>query len=542
MRTIAYALLAGLVVLSNHRSAKADSSAASLVKEIAPLIGEDTYGLMRIDATKITGENAIRSLLSVAPALERLFDAPMKNFRASAAKPASVPQINDPSDYFKELVTRFKAVGGVDLILIFSAGEMPNASVFVVPLRSGSDDDGLKQILQELLGNGVAVEKKGNALVAGQRPVLARFIKEKPDARPELAPALEAAGGGVVQVLLLPTEDQRRVMEEVVPLNRGLSEFPAKDLARGVRWGALGIDLSEKPLIRVSVQAKDAGSATRLNLLAQLGLTLLGRVKVAGHDRPLSEANEAAFQAVRTILSPKLTGDRLIVAINDFEALKAITALTALNTERVEGAASSRSAANMKQILLALHKYASAQKHMAFPPQAIRSKDGKPLLSWRVAVLPWLNQNELYKQFHLDEPWDSEHNKALIESMPDVFRSPQIQVRRRGITTYLVPVGKEVAFTGEATGRRLPSEFPDGTANTIFLLDVSDEKGVIWTKPDDLQVDLSDPKKGIIGHYPDFFLVALTDGSVRPVRKSVSNATLKAAFTVAGGDTLGTDW
>ncbi len=78
---------------------------------------------------------------------------------------------------------------------------------------------------------------------------------------------------------------------------------------------------------------------------------------------------------------------------------------------------------NLKQIGLAMHNYEST--FGTFPPAYIADKaTGKPLLSWRVAILPFLEQDALYKQFHLDEPWDSAHNKTLIARMPPVYRSP----------------------------------------------------------------------------------------------------------------------
>ena len=76
---------------------------------------------------------------------------------------------------------------------------------------------------------------------------------------------------------------------------------------------------------------------------------------------------------------------------------------------------------NLKQIGLALHNFRSANDHF---PADIRGKDGKPLLSWRVAILPFIEQQALFNEFHLDEPWDSTHNKTLIEHMPATSRCP----------------------------------------------------------------------------------------------------------------------
>src|SRR5262245_56693586 len=74
---------------------------------------------------------------------------------------------------------------------------------------------------------------------------------------------------------------------------------------------------------------------------------------------------------------------------------------------------------NLKQIGVAMHTY--HDKHRSFPAAAIYGKDGKALLSWRVALLPYLGLEALYKEFKLDEPWDSAHNKRLLEKMPAVY-------------------------------------------------------------------------------------------------------------------------
>lgn len=120
--------------------------------------------------------------------------------------------------------------------------------------------------------------------------------------------------------------------------------------------------------------------------------------------------------------------------------------------------------------------------------------------------------------------------------MPKVYRSPKIKDERPGLTTYLVPINKAFAFTGTPKGLKLPSDFPDGTSQTILMVDVADEAGVIWTKPDDLVVNDKDPWKGLLGHYPNYVLVGMADGSVQRVGKKVPASGLWALFTTAGND------
>jgi hypothetical protein len=339
----------------------------------------------------------------------------------------------------------------------------------------------------------------------------------------------------------VPSEDHRRVIREVVPISPGLSGIPAKTLADGFVWAALALDVEPKPSLKLTVQSADAEAAKKLAGLAQSGLDLLGRQVFYGETKSLREAMRAQFDAAAAALKPDVNESRLTVTISDSAVHQAIASLIGSALDRIGSPVQSVSGQNMQRILIGLWSYADAHQHH-LPPTAIRSSDGKPLLSWRVAILPFIGERALYQQFKLDEPWDSEHNKKLIDKMPAIYQSPKVKDKRPGLTTYLVPVGREVAFTGEATGRIMPKEFEDGTSNTIMLLEVADEKGVTWTKPEDLPVDSVDPKNGLIGHYPRFFLVAMADGSVRRVKQSISNKSLWAAFTCSGGETLGPDW
>ena len=172
-----------------------------------------------------------------------------------------------------------------------------------------------------------------------------------------------------------------------------------------------------------------------------------------------------------------------------------------------------------------------------FPAAASYDADGKPLLSWRVQILPYIEQNELYKQFHLDEPWDSPHNRKLIERMPAVFRSVASKAPPN-TTTYLLPVGRGSLFEGNQ-GLSI-REIKDGTSYTVMLVEANDDRAVIWTKPDDFEYDQEHPIKGLIGLWPDGFQAALADGSVQFIWSSVDPTLLKALFTHNGQEKVGT--
>jgi hypothetical protein len=194
---------------------------------------------------------------------------------------------------------------------------------------------------------------------------------------------------------------------------------------------------------------------------------------------------------------------------------------------------------NVKQIALAMWNY--EDKFGTFPPQAILDKQGKPLLSWRVRVLPYVDEEPLFKQFHLDEPWDSEHNKKLIADMPRTYRNPSSKAPP-GTTTYLAVCGKGLMFDG-TDGRKI-SDIRDGLSRTIMLVEANDERAVPWTKPEDWEYDPDDPLAGLgnahPGHFwdPGGFNAAFADASVGFFSKTIDPQTFHAMLTVAGGEAV----
>lgn len=192
---------------------------------------------------------------------------------------------------------------------------------------------------------------------------------------------------------------------------------------------------------------------------------------------------------------------------------------------------------NLKQIGLAMHNHLSASK--AFPAAFNTGKDGKPLLSWRVMILPYLEENDLFQQFHLDEPWDSEHNKALIEKMPKVYAAPGSKVADEFKTVYLTPRGEKTAFPGEKAVRI--REITDGTSKTLMAVEASDDKAVIWTKPDDYEINDKDPTAGLVGLRRGNFLALFCDGSVQAIPENVAQEAVMALFTRNGGEVVDTN-
>jgi hypothetical protein len=193
---------------------------------------------------------------------------------------------------------------------------------------------------------------------------------------------------------------------------------------------------------------------------------------------------------------------------------------------------------NLKQLALAMHAY--RDEHGTFPPYAIFDEKGRPLLSWRVAILPHIEQKELYQQFKLDEPWDGPHNRKLLAKMPEIYLHPLRDAREEPFTTHFrVFVGKGAAFEGER-GMRVAHDFPDGTSNTILIVEAA--RAVPWTRPEELHYAPDWPVPKLGGFLSRGLYAVFADGSVRVIPQETSESTLRALITRNGGDDPGPDW
>jgi hypothetical protein len=193
---------------------------------------------------------------------------------------------------------------------------------------------------------------------------------------------------------------------------------------------------------------------------------------------------------------------------------------------------------NLRQLALAMHNYANSRHFL--PSHAIYGKDGKPLLSWRVAVLPYLSQVPLYRKFKLDEPWDGPHNKALLKYMPPPYIPLGDHAADPPYSTYYqVFVGKGGAVGPVFEARpgfqaTLSQGIPDGGPGTFLIVEAGSP--VPWTKPEDLAYDADGPLPKLGGLFADGFSAAFADGSVRFIPRDLDEETVRALITRNGGE------
>lgn len=441
-----------------------------------------------------------------------------------------------------------RVAGAKDLFIVLDLADFPVAPLAVVPLVEGAD---AKTIGQLLCGGGGGkarppvhfpkCETIRGAVAAGPPEALEQARGAQPTAAPEVTEAFEAIDHRALaaRLILLLSTDNRRIIEETVPnLPRELGGGPITDVTRGLKWVALGTIGGERPTFQLVVAASSAETGRKLQKLGRDLFEVVGRmpaVAAAVHD----------WDKLGAMFRVNMQNPTRITVTADAQAANRI--IEALSRPARATASRSQCVNNLKQIGLALHNHAAAHK-LTFPPAYTADKAGKPLLSWRVAILPYIEQDALYKEFHLDEAWDSPHNRALIERMPPAYRCPGAKPSdvRAGKTRYLAPRNKHSVLSG-AEGVGLKA-ITDGTSNTILVIDAGDKNAVVWTRPDDWEV--GEELKALP---PDVFQAHGTpgatigtnalfaDGSVHFLRDTIKPDVLRKLLTRDGGEVVSAD-
>lgn len=199
---------------------------------------------------------------------------------------------------------------------------------------------------------------------------------------------------------------------------------------------------------------------------------------------------------------------------------------------------------NLKQIGLALHNF--HEKYGRFPPAYLADDDGRPMHSWRVLILPFIDQQTLYNEYRFDEPRDGPNNRKLRDQIVDVFRCPTDHPDRKSAnatdTSYVAVVGPETMWPGSQPVRF--SDVTDGMSSTLMVVEIANS-GIHWMEPRDLHVRQMAPTinskngQGMSSKHEGGANGQLTDGSVRFFANDLPAETLKSLLTRNGGDNVG---
>ncbi len=406
-------------------------------------------------------------------------------------------------------------------------------------------------------------------LVVGPAPMVEAFLARPPVRSGGITPAVESAAKGMaiiasvnIKALPIPPQAFNEVPENIRPLLAAERITMTMDLKEASPVVAIRANYATAKAVADAEDAlRDAIKIAKVLMTQprqQLEKALFEK-EDAG-PRPAQELPElfgalagiGAMNQLNTILDNlpiKKDGNDLMVGFTvpkEFSQFAGVypvaLALMLPAVQKVREAASrTQGANNLKQLGIAMHNYHDANGKMA---TNIYDKNGKPILSWRVHMLPYIEQGPLYQQFKLDEPWDSENNKKLIEKMPKIFEVPNAKPTKPGMTYYQgISCAKGTSprafFINDPLARTSFANITDGTSNSIMIAEAAE--AVIWTKPDDLVYDpKKDPPK-FGGHSANGFNALFGDGSVRFIRDSIDKMVLKALITIDGGEVVNYD-
>lgn len=399
-------------------------------------------------------------------------------------------------------------------------------------------------------------------VVFAYEKTLKRVLEGNPPQSPlrELLAGIQVGNGFTIAAT---AEGHAERVEKLKGALRNQAEFApppvqmAVPLAEKVQGLVLVADLTNPTMLRLALEMKDDAAAKELWETADGGLGELKK-QFAELRKGLEEnpdglpflqgpdVKEALDLAARFVDGMSVTreGSTQLLAelerpagLDEFVKAKAPAAIEAFKEQQRKSAA----LWNLKQVALAMHIYYDTFGSM--PPAAPRHTDehaGKT--SWRVYVLPFVEEIAVYDAYHFNEPWDSERNKGYLARMPAVFDDETSNTDSQGRTRIALVTGPGTAWEKQPEGITLErgmrfQDIIDGTAYTIMLIQLPAELAVPWTAPQDFVLDPDDPFKGLGGKIPDEGLIVVTfDGAVHTLPPDTTPEKFKALCTHAGGE------
>jgi len=520
------AAAAAVGLAPSDRPAAAQAPAAAALPPELRLVPADAAFFLHADAARIWGGPIAKSIRAADPkTLDQIVGQAKELFGVTPDQLKTVtvflPKLKDPRDS--------ESVG----VVVTFTGPVDKAR-----LKAGFD-----KAFKGKGGPPAALHALSDTAVVALFGLGEDALKPRPagETGPLSAAIQEAAGGRhtlVAGSTLANLPDQIRADDVPGFLRSFQPLFKAESVTATVD---LGRELTAEVRVKAGTPAQAIDCEKALGLLVSLGQEGLGE---ALKEVSRGADQEPMLKDVVTIMKAAqdgLKGARFAtdkaetrVTLKLPADLPFGTAFVAARVKVQGAAARAQSTNNLKQIGLAMHNYHDVNG--AFPPAAVCDKTGKPMLSWRVLILPYIEQDSLFKEFRLDEPWDSEHNKKLISKMPRVY-ALATQPQGSTDTYYRVFVGNGALFD-YVRGPKI-TEITDGTSNTIMA--VTAAEAVPWTKPDELAFDPDKDMVKLLGTLPsgDVCNAAYCDGSVRAIAvKTIKRQTLNALVTKAGGEVI----
>lgn len=370
----------------------------------------------------------------------------------------------------------------------------------VVPSSNGK----AVSLLLETLTQKFTFAEDGDCVIGAKPEQLAKLKLHPNHTSPKLREAIRSIDGSMGVALAPPP-----LM--VATLIDAMKETPTTGVESlaAIHWLSLSAEL---PLGKMRLQLKTESNESAKRVAQFADSFVAKRLKDSKHQ-----------------LTASVINDSVVYASNSREEL--VNKLRMVDT-LVTGGSQKQAPNSLKMIGLALHNFASDHQN-GLPPQCLVDANGKRLLSWRVLILPYLDQQALYDRFHLNEPWDSPHNLALAKSIPPVYVSTN-KANRDSWKTEMLGVITKDSVLGRPGKALHFQDIKDGSSNTIWLVKADASKAVVWTKPEDLVVNTDDPWSSLDPKKETGFWSSFMDGSARFIGSKTPAAVLNALFSVDG--------
>ena len=547
----------------------------------APLLSENCVAFVHVDVSKLEIDNVKTVLQKTGEDLLKELGFDEESFTATARE---LTIELEKLDMFVrptwETIT--KELGIREVAIIFDMDIFPilGGPLMAIPWKNKTDEQfekfcGLLQTSPEML-------TKTDGFVFGplgleRAEAITEWVKSITPA-PATAPiheALKSVANTDIKIVAAIPEQLRAMAQSGIGLPpdvpqevRGLLQFAA----RRVQWASTSLSLQDilngKPMpdVLLTIKTTRASDArmlrSMLEQLIEFGINT-ARFAMEQQMRQVREFDTEVTPAMalatspmmfsfakgflRTLL-PDVEEDKLVFRAKGGTMSSQVTVgtigvgvallLPAVQAAR-EAARRMQCSNNIKQIVLALHCYHDV--HNALPPLYTVDANGKPLHSWRVLILPYIEQMALYQQIRLDEPWDSEHNKQFHSMNIPGYRCPSNgSGYAPGMCAYSAIAGEGfVPATGLDFGA-----FRDGLSNTLAIVEV--REAFNWMDPTadvtlDELVEEFLPGGRLRGnrvgsYHPAGMNVGMFDGSVRFISETVDRKVLRALGTKAGGE------
>ncbi len=554
MKTTASIMLTLLMAWTTTLSAQTDT----VYEKIKPFIKQNTFVVAHVDLENLNLDTMFTTVETRAIDLLDQFGALGNSADEVAGMKDSVKENLGLAKAQVEHILQKLAESGISEVYAFSVFELIQEFPVILAVPGTPDLSSEMDDLLEGMGasDGLqsAVSLDGMTMLPlsggpAQVPFLKRFSALKTTNRPEIEAALKLQNKSPIRVVFAPTPALKAMGQMAVPMMMQEAEMPVKiapqlvtETIQQVESISLGIAPGE---LRINFAAQFPAEETPKKLEDEIvriheeSLKLLPPEAQAG----MSLVIKPVFEDFR----PKAKGKRLILVITEKKLTKYQGPMTALLLPAVQAAREAarrmQCANNQKQIALALHNYHDT--YNALPPLYSVDKNGKPLHSWRVHLLPFIDPT-LYNQIRLNEPWDSEHNKQFHARVVDVYSCPSNPNAKPGVNCcYSVIAGEGLVPNKQPNptgGEHGLGEITDGTSNTIFVIEV--RKPFCWMDPtadmklDDLAKEINLPESRAGSFHAGGLNIVSFDGAVKFISNTVDKTILRALATPAGKETV----